>query len=345
MKKILTILLAALMILSLFACGSNNTPAETTQSSDSSEPVSTEASTDEVKKDDTPIKIAVLNGTTGFGIAPLYSKVSSGEIKNYSIDFYADATLIPPQIISKSVDIAAVPTNLASTLFKKTEGAIQVLCVNTLGVLYLIENGNTVNSLQDLSGKTVYVPGQGSNPEYVLRALLTFAGILDKVNIDYTYGTPDELTSALASGKAALGVIPEPKVTAAMTKNSSLRSAIDFSSEWKNLTGVELVQGCLIIRKEFAEAHPDAVKAFLAEYEASVNTVNSDADAAAKSIVAAGIAASEALVKNALPRCNIVYLTGSSMENSLTKFWQSLFDVIPSSIGGAVPTEDIFYRG
>ena len=343
MKKIVLFLISVSLILGAIGCGTQSPSESTSINTVQSEP--NDSTTDVATNDDTPVKIAVLNGTTGFGIAPLYSRIVSGEIKNYTIDFYADATLIPPQLINKSVDIAAVPTNLASTLFKKTEGGVQVLCVNTLGVLYLIENGNTVSSINDLIGKTVFVPGQGSNPEYVLRSLLTFAGIIDKVTIDYSYGTPDELTSALASGKASLGVIPEPKVSAALTKNTNLRSAIDFSKEWKDLTGVELVQGCLVIRKEFAVNHPETVKNFLANYEASVNVVKDDPDTASKAIVSAGIAASESLVKNALPRCNIVYLTGSEMESSLNKFWKSLFDIIPSSIGGSVPTDEIFYHG
>jgi NitT/TauT family transport system substrate-binding protein len=343
MKKLRLLLavLAALAVLLAASCTGSGTP-DTTTSSPAGSQTGEQSST--VPTDDTQIKVAVLNGTTGFGIAPLYNRASSGEVANISIELYSDATLIPPQVISKAVDIAAVPTNLAATLYNKTGGGVQVLCVNTLGVLYLVENGNTVNSVADLAGKTVCVPGQGSNPEYVLRSLLTLAGIADKVRIDYTYTTPDELTSALSTGIATLGVIPEPKVTAALTKNASLRTAIDFSSEWKSMTGVELVQGCLVVRKEFAEQHPAAVARFLAEYESSVATVTGDTDAAAKAVVAAGIAASEALVKNALPRCNITFLTGSVMESSLQRFWQALYDVIPTSVGGAVPSEDVFYR-
>ncbi len=318
MKKIISLALALIFILTAVSCA--QTP-----------------------KDDTEIRVAVLNGTTGFGIAPLYEDIKNGKSDiNAKIDFYADATLVAPLVIGGSVDIAAVPTNLASVLYNKTQGAIEVLAVNTLGVLYLIENGNTVASIADLEGKTVYLPGSGSNPEYVLKALLKLAGLEGKVTLDYTYATPDELTAALASGKAGLGVIPEPKVTAAMTKNESLRVALDFSQEWKTLTDCELVQGCIIGRKEFIEAHPAAVENFLKAYEASVNTLNSAPEAAAKAVVSAGIANNEALVKNALPRCNITYLVGEDMEKALNGFWGALFEQVPASVGGAVPDEKIF---
>ena len=294
--------------------------------------------------DFTEIRVAVLNGTTGFGIAPLYQDIQNGihHNMNAKIDFYADATLVAPLVIGGSVDIAAVPTNLAATLYNKTEGGIEILAVNTLGVLYLVENGESVNSIADLEGKTVYLPGSGSNPEYVFRTLLELSGLADKVTLDFTYATPDELTAALASGKATLGVLPEPKVTAAMTKNASLRVALDFTAEWKTLTGTELVQGCIVARKAFIEEHPVAVENFLKAYEDSVHLVNTDANAAAAAIVAAGIAANEGLVVNALPRCNITYLIGEEMEKSLLEFWQALYDRMPSSIGGKIPDEGIF---
>ena len=335
MKRIISLALAIILALSmgtLLSCNNTGDVEETLGHEDTA------------PADFTEIRVAVLNGTTGFGIAPLYGDIQNGidHNMNAKIDFYADATLVAPLVTGGSVDIAAVPTNLAAVLYNKTQGAIEVLAVNTLGVLYLIENGETVNSLADLAGKTVYLPGSGSNPEYVLKTLLDLAGLTDKVTLDYTYATPDELTAALAGGQAGIGVIPEPKVTAAMTKNSSLRVALEFSKEWKTLTNTELVQGCIIGRKEFIENHPVAVANFLKAYEASVNTLNSDPEKAAASIVAAGIAANENLVKNALPRCNVTYLVGDEMKNALNEFWGALFAQVPSSIGGALPDEKIF---
>lgn len=331
MKRLLSLTFALILALSLCACtgGVNE---------------ETLAHEDTAPADFTEIRVAVLNGTTGFGIAPLYCDIQSGNDHNMNakIDFYADATLVAPLVIGGSVDVAAVPTNLAATLYNKTKGAIEVLAVNTLGVLYLVENGENVKSLSDLAGKTVYLPGSGSNPEYVLKTLLELSGLTDKVTIDYTYATPDELTSALASGKASLGVLPEPKVTAAMTKNTSLKVAVDFSKEWKTLTGTELVQGCIIARKGFIDAHPVAVDNFLKAYEKSVNTLNSDPEKAAAAVVAAGIAANENLVKNALPRCNITYLVGDEMKNSLNEFWGALYAQVPASVGGSLPNDGIF---
>ncbi len=291
------------------------------------------------KKDDTQLRVAVLNGTTGWGAAPLISRINSGESTlNAKIDTYTSADLVSPLLINGDADIAAVPTNLAAVLYNKTEGNIRVLAVNTLGVLYLIEDGNTVNSLDDLVGKTVYLPGEGSNPEFILRALVDGAGV-QNVTFDYTYSSPDELATALASGKASLGVLPEPKVTAITSKKESLRVALDFTEEWKKQTSAPLVQGCIIVREDFLRDHTALVREFLKEYQSSVEYVNSNPAEAAVMIADTGLAGSAAAAEAALPRCNITYLTGDEMRTALNGFWSALYTVAPKSVGGKLPDD------
>ena len=333
MKKLLSLTLSLLLLFSICSCSATEPNIDNETLDAQTLPL-----------DMHEIRVAVLNGTTGFGIAPLYENIQNGTnyYTNVTIDFYADATLVAPLIIGGSVDIAAVPTNLAATLYNKTNGGIEVLAVNTLGVLYLVENGESVKTINDLAGKTVYLPGSGTNPEFILKTILSIHGLENKVTLDYTYATPDELTAALASGNASIGVLPEPKVTAATMKNSNLRVAIDFTNEWKTAFGTELVQGCLIARKEFIKDHPIAVENFLKAYEESINKLNADVDTAADSIVAAGIAPNKELVKKALPHCNIVYMDGVDIREPLTSFWSALYNLAPNSIGGAIPDENIF---
>ena len=244
--------------------------------------------------------------------------------------------MVSPLIINGDADIAAVPTNLAAVLYNKTQGGVRVLAVNTLGVLYLLENGETVKSLSDLAGKTVYLPGQGSNPEFILRALVDGAKV-ENVTFDYTYSSPDELATALASGKATLGVLPEPKVTAVTSKKDTIRVALDFTEEWKKQTSAPLVQGCIIVREEFLKEHTALVEKFLAEYKKSVEYVNSNPEEASAMIAEAGLAGNAAVAKSALPRCNITYLDGADMRTALDGFWSALFALDPKSVGGKLP--------
>ncbi len=335
MKKIISLILVLMMLIaSLVAC----------QAPEEYPDVSGESSNDNALVDNTQIRVAVMSGTTGFGIAPLISSIKNGESKlDAKIDIYSDATLVPPLVISKSVDIAAVPTNLASTLYNKTNGGISVIGVNTLGVLYVLENGESVKSLADLEGKTVYMPGQGTNPEYLFRALLALAGLTDKVTLDYTYTTPDELSTAVIAGNAKLALLPEPKVTAVMNNNSAVKVSLDLTAEWKKLAVVPLVQGCLIVRNEFAAEHPELLGKFIEEYAASVNKVNAEPESASQMIADAGIVGNAALALKAIPRCNITWLVGDEMKSALNSFWNELFKLAPSAIGGKLPDDAIFY--
>ena len=248
-------------------------------------------------------------------------------------------------LIKGEIDIAALPTNVASVLYNKTGGKVLVAAVNTKGVLYLLENGATVKSFADLKGKTVHLPGQGSNPEYIFRYLAEKNGleIGKDVMVDYTYSSPDELATAIMTGLVSLAVLPEPKVTSIKSQNNAIRSALDFTVEWDKVSDGELVQGCIVVQKSFAEEHPAELAQFLKDYEASINFVNTNAEEASTMIEAAGIIPKAALAKKALPACNICYMAGEEMKASLNSFYKVLFDMAPASIGGAMPDDGIYY--
>ena len=338
--RILILTLAALLCLPLAACG--NAIDKATTSAADEEATAPSAEIDKELK----IDIMVLSGTTGVGIAPLMNDVKNGTAAlNYNIEVASSADLINPGLIQGEVEIAALPTNVASVLYNKTGGKVIVAAVNTKGVLYLLENGETVKSIADLKGKTVYLPGQGSNPEYIFRYLVEKNGleIGKDVMVDYTYGSPDELATAITTGLVSLAVLPEPKVTSIKSQNTAVRSALDFTAEWNKVSEGELVQGCIVVQKSFAEQHPAELAQFLKDYEASISFVNSNVEEASIMIEAAGIIPKAALAKKALPACNICYMVGEEMKNSLNSFYQVLFDMAPASIGGSMPDDSIYY--
>ena len=341
--RTLTLILALLLCLPLVACGNAADKVVTTTAQ--SDP--TEQKPAELDKE-LKIDIMVLSGTTGVGIAPMIHDVKNGNAAlNYNIEVAASADMINPGLIQGEVEIAALPTNVASVLYNKTGGKVMVAAVNTKGVLYLLENGDTIKSFADLKGKTVYLPGQGSNPEYIFRYLVEKNGLVigQDVMIDYTYGSPDELATAITSGLVSLAVLPEPKVTAIKSQNAAVRSALDFTAEWNKVSSADsqLVQGCIVVQKSFAEEHPAELAQFLKDYEASINFVNTNIDEAATMIEAAGIIPKAPLAKKALPACNICFMTGEEMKNSLNSFFKVLFDMAPTSIGGALPDDGIYY--
>lgn len=329
---------------------SSDTTAEDNTTSSENTDVTTEGETlgdsDEAVIDgNLPINVMVLNGTTGFGMAKLMDSTSKGlSLINSKFTVESDASNITAALLNGTADIAALPTNAAANLFNK-KGSVQMLAVNTLGVLYLMTGeGVTVNSFADLEGKTVYCPAQ--NPTFIFSYLCKENGLVngENITIDNTYTQPADLRTALVAGQVDIAVIPEPMVTIAMAANSSLKVALDLTAEWDKVAPAgSLAQGCLVVRKEFAEAHPYEVAAFLDEYEASVNYVINNPTEAGSMIAEQGIFANGAVAGKAIPKCNICFIEGEAMKPLLSEFFNVLYSVAPQSIGNAVPTDDFYF--
>lgn len=290
------------------------------------------------KKDDTELRIVALKGPTGMGIV----KLTGEEYGNYSVSIEAAPDTVSGKFINNEVDVAAVPINLASVLYNKLDKDVVVLSAVTLGVLYVLENGDEINSVADLEGKTMGATGQGSTPEYILNYILEKNNLAEKVKINYQ---PEHaaLATLLAEGMETIGMLPEPNVTTTLAKNEGLRIALDLTEEWNKLSDTELVQGVLIARKSFVESHESAIKQLLKDYNESSEYVAGNVDSAAKLIVDAGILPDEAVAKKAIPNCNIVFYTGERMRSAVTNMLEVLYDANPKSIGGNLPGDGFYY--
>ena len=291
------------------------------------------------------VRIAGLKGPTTMGLVHLLSMEKAGTAAlDYDLQLYGAADEIVPKLIKGELDLAAIPANLAATLYQKTNGGIQVLAVNTLGVLYVVEKGNTVHSFADLKGRTILSTGKGTTPEYVLRYLLQKNGLdPDRdVKIEY-YSEASEVTAQMAAAKKdAIAVLPQPYVTAAQMKDAALRVVLDLTKEWNKVCGTQLITGVTVVRTAYAEEHPDVVQAFLTDYEKSVSAANTDIDGTAALCEEVGVVAKAAIAKKALPQCNIVFRRGEEMKKDISAYLQVLYDASPAAVGGKLP-DDSFY--
>ncbi len=337
-KILLVILAITLIALPLASCKDDNTGNNSTEASSTTTSATPDASLE--------MKIYLLNGTTALGASKMI--VDAKEEKdnmNYNFEIFTAADQITGAIISGECAIAALPTNAAANLYKKSGGKVKLLAVNTLGVLYLLSNGENVTDFNSLKGKTIYLPGAGSNPEYITAALLRANGLSDSdVTLDTTtYSSPDALATAVASGNAKLAVLPEPKVTAVTTQNQNVKVAMDFTDEWEKIYGKNtLAQGCLVVNTAFAEAHPLEVSQFLDDYKTSVEFVASATDDAINTVVAAGIIPKVPMAKKALPNCNICFIEGADMKTAISVFYEKLYESNNNSIA-AIPDDNFYY--
>ena len=345
MKKTLTASGALLAAIILTACSTGTAATVASPSPTATAVVSAPAPVP------VTVNIASLKGPTTMGLVGLMDDAAKGmAAEDYKVTMYASPDEVVPLVAQGSVDMALIPSNLAAVLYAKTKGTdaqISVMAINTLGVLNIVESGDTVKSIADLKGKTVYLTGKGASPEYVMDYLLTQAGLTPGVDVDLQFLTEHtEVVAKLASTPGAIGVLPQPFVTIAEAKSTAIRTALDLTAEWAKVSpDSQLITGVVVVRNSFATAHPDAVAQFMKDYAASTEWVNAKPADAAPLIVAAGIVPDATLAAKSIPLCYITFVAGADMKSSLSGYLQVLFNADPKSVGGSMPGDDFYFAG
>lgn len=332
MKKLLSLVLIAVLLLVPFtACQS---PAPETPST---------------PPEDVTVRVAGMKGPTSMGLVKLAKDAEKGETENkYQVDMtFGKADAILPKLLQGEFDMAALPANVAASVYNSSNGKVRVLAINTLGVVNIVERGNTIDSFDDLVGKKIYAVGKSTTPEYVLRYLLAENGVdFDSLNIEWR-NEATEILPLLKAEAGSIAMIPQPFVTAAQAQIADLRIALDFNGEWARVAadganGASNVTGVLVARTDFATQYPNTVATFLSEYKASIEYAQSHVDEAAALVVEYGILAAVPIAKAALPKCALSYIDGAAMKTALSFYLEKLYEIAPASIGGKLP-EDAFY--
>ncbi len=292
------------------------------------------------------VSVAAMRGPTAMGLAKLMydseSGISDGNDYAFTLEGAPDAVV--PMIVRGDVDIAAIPGNLASVLYQRTHGGIEVIGINTLGVLYIVENGNSVNSIEDLRGKTIYSAGKGATPEYALQYVLAAYGLEVGKDVEIEWKSEHaECVAALSADENSVAMLPQPFATTAIMKDSDIRVALDLNDLWQEKTGHVLITGVTVARKDFIEENEEALSIFLSSYKDSVEFINERADGEGAAMVGHYGIVPENVAKSAIPYCNIVLITGEEMKASLSGYLDILFAQNPQSVGGNVPGDDFYY--
>lgn len=323
-KKIVSIMLISLLLLSFSSC--NNGYKDQT--------------------DKININVGTLKGPTGLGMLKLIHDANDNNTSNnYEFTIAGEPTEIAAKIANGQIDIGSLPTNMASALYNKTNSNLQILNINTLGVLYILSKGENINDINDLKGKTIYSTGQGATPEYSLEFVLERNNLKvgEDVYVEYL-SEHSELATKLIAGDVSIAMLPEPFVTQVITKDPSINIAIDLTSEWDKAVNSEsvLTMGCLVARKDFIENNKDAVDKFIEEFKASVSYTNENILEASTLSEQYNIMP-ESVAQKAIPNCNIVYIDGLEMKNKCSKFLNILYSYNPKSVGGTLPSEEFYY--
>ena len=312
-KKLLSLCLIASMCFALISCGGSKLSGN--------------------------LRIGTLVGPTGMGLIDLKDN------SKIDLELYQAPTDAVQKLISGDLDVACLPSNLGATLYTKTNGNIQILTTVVNGVLYIVENGEEVQSLQDLKGKTIIGSGKGGTPEYVLEVLLKSAGLKlgTDVKVKWLENHAD-VAQKVASKKGAIGLLPEPQVSAITSKAKTVKVALDLNSLWQEVTGKELPMGILVAKKDYIEANPENIEVLLSLVADSVEDVKGASDEVIQKIVDAGIVPDANLCKKVIPSCSLTCMSAEDSKATISAFYSKLFAVNPSSLGGAMPDDDIYYE-
>ena len=288
-----------------------------------------------------PVKIASLNGPTGIGMVKLLDAP-----EKYQVTMYQSPDEVVGKVISGEVDVAAVPSNLAAILYNKLKGDIVLVGINTLGVLYIVENGNTVKNISDLKGKTIVASGKGGTPEFILNQLLLSSGLDPQKDVTVTWlMNHTDAASTLMAKEGTIAMLPQPFTTIVTEKNPNIRVAVDLNEEWQKTQNMELPMGVIIAQKSFVEGRASDLAIFLKDYKASVDFVNSDLVASASLVSKYEIIPDEIIAKKAIPLCNIVFITAQDGKTDLMNFYKIISAMDPKSIGGTMPDENFYFKG
>lgn len=362
-RKLLSLALAGLLVFSLAGCqkqeeaGGGQDQAQT-QDQDQDQEKTQEKTQDAPEDNQQPaepaeevtVRVAALKGPTAMGMVKWMEDAAQGQSQGqYEFTLAGAPDQITGGIVAGDYDAAAVPANLAAVLYNKTQGQVQLAALNTLGVLYLVESGDQIQSAEDLRGRTIYATGKGSTPEYALNYVLTQNGLTPGQDVQVEYKTEHaELAALLASGQADLALLPQPFVTSALAQNENLRVALDLTELWDQASQGKsaLTMGCLVVRKEFAQQHPQALKTLMEEYGASVAYVTDEANVEqAAALIEKNDIIKAAVAQKALPQCNIVFIAGEEMRTKAEGFYQVLMEADPAAVGGELPGDDFYYQG
>ncbi len=341
MKKLIAALAVLLALTLAFAACAKPAEPTTEATTDTAADETVSETEPEAPAEKAAVKLGLLKGPTGMGAAYLLQQNADGKALNdYTLTLAGAVDQIQAGLLNGELDIAAVPANMAAVLYAKTEGKVKMLAVNTLGVLYIMSTDENVKTVEDLAGKKILSAGQGTTTEYVLNYLLNAHNVTN-AEIEFAAEHAEVLTRAKA-GEFDTVLLPEPFVTQMKGADAGFSTVLDLTKEWEALGNGLLTMGCIAVRAEFAEAHPDAVAAFLQDYEESISYVNANVEEAAGLIEKFEIAAA-AVAKAALPHCNITFMAGEDMKTNVSAYLAVLAEANPQSVGGALPGDDFYY--
>ena len=295
------------------------------------------------------VRVGLIMGPPSMGLSQFLVAAQQGKTTN-DFDFTingVDYVGLSAAFNQGEYDICTLPSNIGPILFNNHElkNEYKVISVNNLGVLYVITTDETVKTMDDLTGRTVYSYGEGGTPEYTIDALLKKTGRKDSFNLEFK-SSPFEVLNLLQQEKNCVAILPQPFVSLSKIMVDVLYTPIDITDEWNKAfadTGSQAVTTTTIVNKKFLEEHEQAVIEYLERAAMSVEWSLNNMSSAASLQEELGTFMNNAVALDAMPQISMVSLTGTTMRTAMSGFIEELYKANPDSIGGSIPGDDFYY--
>lgn len=203
------------------------------------------------------IIVASLKGPSSMGLIHFIDSISKVENATVDIKILDEPLQVRKMMLDGTADFALLPTTMAAILYNKGL-EYRLMAIPVWGTLYLFGSDTTIKTWEDLKNKRIHVMAKGMTPDILLRYLLVKYGLDPEkdVNLDYSFPTHIDLANAVASGIAELGVISEPLVSLAISKNKKSDIIFDLNTEWYNIEGVPLAQTAIMAKADLLSKRP-----------------------------------------------------------------------------------------
>ena len=345
MKQITLLVVAFLLLLTFSACGNTNAPQQAVETPAETEQAPAEqAPAEPTNEERIDISIGVLNGATGISVAALMEEArTDSTFHRYHFTVGTAPDQVAAMLVSGEIQIAALPTNLAATLYQRTEGGVQMIALTTWGVLHILENGDSISEIADLRGQTIHTTGEGANPEFILNHILIEHGLIPGQDVTVEFHPNEALASLMASGEIHIAMVPEPMASSILMQNSDVRRVIDVTEAWRELgDGSELAMSAFVARRDFVEEHEVAVWRFLSDLHRSIAEAHNHPVRVGELIAYFDILPNAQIATAAIPYCNLTFKEGLWMQPIIMGYFEVLYRANPQAIGGALPSENFF---
>ena len=298
------------------------------------------------------IRLGVLKGISCAPCAYLIENKEKLAVQNMAFQVFDSAQSELPKLLRGEINMGFLAPENAAKVFEKTKGAVVAIGVVQNGNFSLITNEESYGSIEDLRGKTVLVPNEGSESivfNYILKkkqiSVSNGFSSFDENSVFLDFSVPTaNIANNLILKKASYAILNEPYATIVMKNSLDCRRAEDFQKiyneieEWSSFPAL-----LLVTRADFAKENRDLVKKVVEVYKQAIDWTKKNPAKAALFSEKHKLCINSAVAKNAIPLSALIFREAGAAKGDIEKYLSILIEEKFSSAPEKLPDEEFYF--